>query len=256
MKRPALQSPSLPADGPPNPAPFPYRDYVGAKSALMAALTARPFYGQVTGPSGSGKTSLVRDLSATVDRHQYQVIYLSCSKASLLGIVRFLAQALRVTPRRSCLETSRALSDAIKAHPARFLLWVDEAEALGADTLGEIRTLAESDHEHGQLFSLVLCGLPELRSLLDATPLFPLKRRITLRCSLEGLRRDELGSFLVHRFGSDASRLPEPLRDEIFERTRATVALVDRVARHALNRAGNSVVTDEHLREAIDVTGL
>ena len=50
------------AEGMPNIAPFPYRDYVTAKEDLELAMRSGVFYAVVIGPSGTGKTSLERDL--------------------------------------------------------------------------------------------------------------------------------------------------------------------------------------------------
>jgi type II secretory pathway predicted ATPase ExeA len=245
------------ADPAPNPAPFPYRDYVAARTALTAALARGPFYGLVLGASGTGKTSLVRDLDAALDRHQHQLLYLSAPRVSLLSVVRYFAQALRVTPRRSSLETIKVLADALAAQPAQLVAWIDEAGGLPPDTLSELRSMAEFNHEVPQVFSVVLAGTPELRQALDAPALFPLKRRLSLHVTLEGLRRDELDAFLHHRFGGlEAPRIVPDARDELFERAHGVPALLDRVVRHALGRVARGPVDDEPLREAFDACGL
>ena len=238
--------------------PFPYRDYVAARDALCRAAHGEPFYGLVTGPSGSGKSSLSRDLLTTLERPRFQIIYVSSSRASVLGVVNSLAQTLRVSPRRSSLETAQVLAQALKgATTTRFLLWVDEADLVKPDTLAEVRILAESDLESPQLLSVVLSGLPDLRAVLDTRGLFPLKRRITLRQHLAGLARDELDAFLLHRLGAvGARRFPGGLRDELFERAEGIPALVHKVVRFALERAGSGLVTEAILREAFDAAGL
>jgi type II secretory pathway predicted ATPase ExeA len=264
MKRSSPTSVSAPAaqlaiaatEATPNPAPFAYRDYVTGKSDLKGALGRGPFYGLVIGASGTGKTSLARDLSAELDRHQHQLLYLSAPRVSLLSVVRYFAQSLRVTPRRSSLETIKVIADVLASQPTHLVAWIDEAAGLPADTLSELRSMAEFNCDVPQVFSVVLAGPPELRLLLDAPALFPLKRRITVRATLDGLRRDELDAFLTHRFGADARRMVVGLRDELFERAHGVPALVDRVVRYALERAGRGTVEDEALREAFDACAL
>ena len=125
-----------------------------------------------------------------------------------------------------------------------------------AATLQEVRMLVESDLGNEPLASVVFSGLPPLVAHLDAPALFPLKRRVTLRCSLTGLCRDELDPFLEHRFGgADAQRIPISVRDELFERTQATPALIDTVIRHALARHSGSLDA-EHVRAVLDTHGL
>jgi type II secretory pathway predicted ATPase ExeA len=103
MKRspiPPTSQPALANEASPSLTAFPYRDYVAARTQLETALRAGVFYGLVLGSSGTGKTSLVRELSATLDRHQHQLLYLSAPRVSLLSIARYIAQVLHVTPRR------------------------------------------------------------------------------------------------------------------------------------------------------------
>ncbi len=248
-----------PANELPSAAPFPYHDYVRARDRLVAACEATAFFGQVLGFSGTGKTSLRQDLAAILDPHRCLLLYVSASKkTSLVGLARFLAQALHVTPRRAYHETAALLTEAIKAHPASLVLWIDEANHLCSDTLTELRILAECDGQPEPVFSVVLSGLPELQTTLNAPALFPLKRRISVRCVLRGLHLDELEPFLVHRLGTTgARRLPPGVRSDLFERTQAIPALLATTAALALELAGDTKpVRDEHLRAALDALSL
>jgi len=236
---------------------FPYKDYVEVKKSLAEAIQAGPFYAVITGRSGAGKTCLYRDLVGFLDPHRYHFIYLSSSQASLVSVLRFMTQKFNVLPKRSCLETSHILANTLKVQSSQVIAWIDEADELPQDTLRELRILAESDAEAGQLFSVVLSGLPKLRSIIDGESFFPLKRRISCQHNLVGLLRDELPRFLVHRFGTKAaSRVPKELIDDLFERTQAMPALIDKVVRHALRQANGTEVTEKHLLEGIEIVDL
>lgn len=253
MKR--SMTPALNLELSPNPAPFPYQDWKTAKDELEAALRRGTCYGLVTGASGTGKTSLCHALTAALDELRGQLLYLSASRASLLSVVRYVAQVLRVPPRRSTVETTKALVDVIKDRAVRPVLWIDEADRLPVATLTELRSLIEFDPAPQPLLSLILSGPPELKTQLEAPELFPLKRRLVVRVPLDGLRRDELDAFLAHRFGEAARRIPPSLKDELFERTRGAPALVDRVVAYALARTAK-ILGDAELQEALHVTGL
>lgn len=239
----------------PNPAPFPYRDWTRAREDLETAIRRGTFYGLVTGASGTGKTCLCHSLCASLEEAKGQLLYLSASRVSLLSVVRYFAQVLRVPPRRSAVETTKALVDVIKERNARPLLWIDEADRMPMTTITELRSLVEFDPQPAPLLSLVLSGPPELRTALDAPDLFALKRRVSVRAVLEGLRRDELDGFILHRFGDAGRRVSAALKDELFERTRGAPALVDRVVGHGLARTAK-MLGDGDLREALDGAGL
>jgi type II secretory pathway predicted ATPase ExeA len=244
-------------DEEPNAAPFPYQDYVLARDAFLAAILKGPFFGLLLGESGMGKTTIPRELSTSLESHRHQILYLSSAKASALGVSSFLAESLRVRPRRSHLETIKAIADFLKAQPTHYTLWIDEADKVDLATLVVVRVIAECDLAVPQLLSVVLSGLPELRATLDTRELFPLKRRITVQRALAGLSRPELDAFLLHRLGAAARRLPIATKNEIFERGKGAPALVAKAARAVLERLqGDQPPDADLLREAIDDAGL
>ncbi len=243
----------------PNPAPFMYADYAQAQEVFTQAIMGTCFYTLIIGKSGMGKTCLFEDSVRSLDRHRQHITYISAAHASVNSIARVLAIRLHVTPRRSFLENVQVINEAIFGRTSHMVVWLDEAEQMETSTLSELRMLAESDPTRGQSFSVVLSGLPELKLRLDSPDLFPLKRRITHRLTLTGLRRDELDPFLVHRFGNgNASLVPEAVKDELFERTQATPALVNQIIRQALagHNPKNGVIDENDIRTKLDTAGL
>jgi general secretion pathway protein A len=241
----------------PKKEPAVYSDYEAAKQKLALAIETGPFYGLLLGPSGSGKTSLLREIASRLDRHRFQVLYLAQSKASSSGLGRFLMEALRLTPRRSHAESLRALSETIRALPFRLLVFVDEANLLGEDSLQELRLLAESELEPALLFSVVFAALPELKAKLQAPALFPLRRRISLWLELRGLKEDEVAPFLRQRFpDSKLVDLPPEALGLIFERARGIPALIEDLVRQLLSSVGKDPLTTERLTETLETCDL
>lgn len=246
MTRPSRgHAPATQPSAEPNPAPFPYRDFVAARDELLAALCAGTVYLELTGGSGTGKSSLLHELTDRLDRHHFHPVYLSSSGTSLTNVARFLARTVRVLPKRTHLETVQSLLDALTTQPAKLVVLVDEADRVEARALHELRVLAECHRPGEQLFSVVLSGLPSLRESLSTPSLFPLKRRIAVRSVLRGLIREELVSFLHHRFGTDATRVPAESHDALFERSRAIPGVIDQVVRHALRARPGELYVDD-----------
>ena len=245
MTRPSRERSPVTRCAGPDPAPFPYRDYVAAQEVLQKALTGGPVYVELTGGSGTGKSSLLRALVDRLDPHHFQPVYLSSSGTSLTNVARFIARVVRVPPKRTHLETVHSLLEVLTTQPARLVVIVDEADRVEAQALHELRVLAECHRPGQQLFSVVLSGLPALRETLGTQTLFPLKRRIAERAALRGLTRDELTPFLDHRFATDADRIPGESHDGLFERTRGIPGVIDQVVRHALRARPGELYVDD-----------
>jgi len=231
-----------------------YSDFEEAKARILKAIPQGPFYGLVTGPSGTGKTSLLREVAASCDRHRFQTYYLAHSQASSSGLGRFLADALHLGPRRFHTETLRSVGQTLRDLPLRLLLLIDEANLLAEETLQEVRLLAESELDSPPLFTVLLAGLPELKAKLEAPALFPLKRRLSLRVELNGLKKDEVAPFLALRLGEPVcGRLPEEVVMAIFERARGIPALVESLARLCLeNGSEKEAVTLASVTEVLE----
>ena len=207
--------------------PFPFQDFQQALGTVHSALVRAPVYALVLGESGSGKTTLLRTLAAQLDRRRFQCLYLPHGQPSPAGLVRLLAEMFHLPVRRTHAETSRLLVPTLRNLPTRLVLAVDEAHPLADDTLQELRLLAEADADAAPLFSVVLSGLPQLKARLLTPQLFPLWRRLRPTVRLAGLRREELGPFLLQRLGKDGVARFEPAAlDVLFEQARGLPALL------------------------------
>jgi MSHA biogenesis protein MshM len=241
----------------PTPPPPPkrgsiYSDFDDARTKLLAAIYRGPFYGLLLGASGTGKSSLLRRVATLADRHHYQIHYLAGSQTSSPALGRYLADVLHLTQRRSHAETLRVLAQTLRESPVRLVLFIDEAHLLPDATLQEARLLAESDLDSPPLFTVVFSGLPELKTKLEVPALFPLKRRLTLRLELTGLKKDEVQPFLVARLNG-AERLSHDAITAIFERARGIPALVENLADQCLRAVpGKEPVSLESIEEVLE----
>lgn len=256
MKKLAPEAP------PPTPRPpstietalYPYADFARATETLKAALEKGPFYGLLIGASGTGKTSLLRHVAGALDRHRVQVLYVAQARLTPSSLGRLLAQALHVGARRTHAETLRMLAQVIRDLPQRLALLLDEAQRLSVDAIEELRLLAESELDRGPLFTVVLAGPLEVRERLEAPELFALKRRLSVKVELTGLRADECRPFLARRIEPRSlERLSAEATALLFERGRGVPALIESYAEVALRAAKDGATIDkDSAAEALD----
>ena len=213
---------------------------------------ATPSTGFSSAPPGR-KSSLLRHVAADIDRHRTQVVYIAQAGLRPVAIGRLLAQALHVGAKRTHAETQRALGQVIRDQPQRLVVLLDEAQRLPAETLDDVRLLAEGELDRPRpLFSIVFAGPPELRERLDAPELFGLKRRIGVRLELVGLKAEEARPFLDHRLGREAAeRLSPDALALLFERSRG-VPLLEAYASTALEHGGAGVIGKDQVADALD----
>ncbi|MFQ5601158.1 MAG: AAA family ATPase [Candidatus Krumholzibacteriia bacterium] len=218
--------------------PFPFADYCRARKALELALRdADDTYLLLTGETGSGKTALLQELTATLDRYRYRPLYFSHARQlGPTGLVRVLARAVRVPTGRSHAETVHALVAHLHDEPLQLWIGFDEAHELPAETLAEVRALAECDLGSPSRLRILFCGLPALRERLQAMP--SIWRRIVVREEITSLTRDELAPFLVHHFGkATRQRFGDDALAILFERGRALPGYILPAARAVLRAA-------------------
>ena len=222
-----------------NRSPYPFSDFVRAKDNLAHALVEiDETYAMLTGETGSGKTALLRELRSQLDRTRHRVLYFSeARKLGAAGLIKVIGETLRV---RTSLCHSLSLDRLLRAlseETHTILLWLDEAQDLPAETLAEVRALAESDLDGARRVRVLFVGLPRLRAELQAHPY--LWRRIVVREEITGLVFDELQDFLDHHFpGGQGKRLCDQGMTALFERAGGVPGLLLPMYRAVLRRAG------------------
>jgi|SRR6266850_3509802 len=186
-----------------------YLHLSGPHQAALTALLGGIFYRKglvmITGPIGTGKTTLVHTALQVISDKKLDI-----RSALLFNPVltrdEFLETMLaefEVTcpatskPRRLAalhqmlLETHRRGSTAV--------LFIDEAHLLSPELLEEIRLLGNADTHHGKLLQIILCGQPELLTMMNRPELSALKQRIASRAHLRPLSLPETSAYMAER---------------------------------------------------------
>lgn len=180
--------------------------------ALIYAVTHDEGIVKVSGEVGSGKTMLCRMLLEKLPEH-VETVYLSNPSLSRNEIFHAIAEELQTPiPEGNAHLVLRALQDRlleIYAAGRQVVIMIDEAHAMPAETLEEIRLLSNLESSRHKLLHIVLFGQPELDERLSGTNMRQLKERITHNFALEPLRRNDIGSYLMFRIRAAGYRGPD-----------------------------------------------
>jgi type II secretory pathway predicted ATPase ExeA len=154
----------------------------------------------VVGEVGSGKTLMSRMLLSrlpdTVD-----TVYLPNPVFSRDEIIDVIARDLGVIAASQGMRLEALQQELIRrhAHGRQVVVLIDEAHAMPVESIEEVRRLSNLETEHCKLVQLVLCGQPELDTLLAAPSLRQVRDRVVYRLVLHRFSAGDAVSYLDHR---------------------------------------------------------
>jgi len=200
----------------------------------------------ITGEVGTGKTLLVRCLLAELRKNNIAFGYVFNPLLSVTEFFQYIMADLGLpytarTKTEMLLDLNRFL---IQRHARGLItaLVVDEAQALRADLLEEIRLLTNLETSQQKLLQIVLMGQPELDAVLDSPGLRQLKQRVSLRCQLLPLDEEQTRSYIRTRL-ERAGAQPEPpifsgeALGRVFSYSRGIPRIVNTLCENALVNA-------------------
>jgi type II secretory pathway predicted ATPase ExeA len=230
--------------------------------ALLYAITHDEGIVKVSGEVGSGKTMLCRVLMERLPK-TVAIVYLANPSLSRDDILYAIADELNLKLAEGLRSSTviRALQEhliQLYSQGRRVVVLVDEAHAMPAETLEEIRLLSNLESNKHKLLQLVLFGQPELNEILARPNMRQLKERITHNFQLEPLVRDDVAEYLEFRlraagykgpnvFSPQATRL---ISDASLGLTRRINILADKTLLACFSDNTHQI-TAKHVRAAI-----
>jgi general secretion pathway protein A len=169
---------------------------------LRLGMTESGGFVCITGDVGTGKTTLVRTFLGQLEAGT-AVAYIFNPLLSppefLQAINAELGLPAVTTSRKTLIDDLNAYLLAQRRADRRVLVVVDEAQALGADVLEQLRLLSNLETTTEKLLQIVLIGQPQLAEVLGRGELAQLNQRITLRWHLGPLDAEESAAYVRHR---------------------------------------------------------
>jgi general secretion pathway protein A len=182
-----------------------------ALQQVWQAIRRKEGFIVLTGDIGTGKTTLCRTLLEQFDQTTFTALILNpfLSVEELLrevllsfGVVSKDALKTGRLATASKHELIRTLHDfllsLVPLHGSAVLI-IDEAQHLSADVLEEIRILSNLETNDQKLLQIVIVGQLNLLDVLASAELRQLDQRISIRCSLKALTREEVEAYVTHR---------------------------------------------------------
>jgi general secretion pathway protein A len=179
----------------------------------------------ITGESGTGKSVALRIVAQRLAAlRDVLVAALERPQSKTADFYRELGDlfAVKLSPSNRW-GGFRALRERWKAHLAatriKPVLLIDEAQAMTAEVLSELRILSSADFDSTALLTVVLAGDGRLLELLRHEDLIPLGTRIRTRLLTEVASREELSQLLTHALAKagNASLMTAELRDTLVD---------------------------------------
>ena len=246
-----------------------------ALQQVWQAIRRKEGFIVLTGDIGTGKTTLCRTLLEQFDQTTFTALILNpfLSVEELLrevllsfGVVSKDALKSGRLATASKHELIRTLHDfllsLVPLHGSAVLI-VDEAQHLSTDVLEEIRILSNLETNDQKLLQIVIVGQLNLLELLHKAELRQLDQRISIRCSLKALTREEVEAYVTHRLWVARGSTSVSFTPKAFDLVHAVSGGVPRVINLICDRAlmvaceaQSSRISEEQIVAAVGQIGL
>lgn len=168
-------------------------------------LLQTPGIGLLTAEPGLGKTAALRQITATLNPHQYQLIYIAETDFGRLDFYRYLAIKFGLTPSFRRAHIWREIKEFVVHMNTQKnimpVIIIDEAQNLPNDFFRDLPSFLNFVFDSKDYLTLWLVGHTELARELNKPCYAALASRIQVRCELKPImERDAFKALIQHGF--------------------------------------------------------
>jgi type II secretory pathway predicted ATPase ExeA/cell division septation protein DedD len=220
---------------------------------LLGGIRRREGIVVLTGDMGTGKTILCRAALYQLDRKTFTTFVPdpSISREDLLRMLLVDFGEVSVDDLRRGRLSGASRPDlsyqlyefltSLESVDAFAVLVIDEAQHLAAPLLEEIRALSELEAGR-RLLQIVLVGQPELQTRLKQFQMRQIEQRVTTRCELRPLSKEDVAGYVLHRMAivggtTDRIAFASAAIEMIHAASNGVPRLVNVICDRALSRA-------------------
>jgi general secretion pathway protein A len=215
-----------------------------ALANLLYGIKKRKGFVVTTGEVGTGKTLLLQCLMQWLSRNQIAFSHIFNPRLTVIEFFQYFCADLGLpcegkNKSELLIQLNQYLIGRYRRGSTTVLI-VDEGQLLEWEVLEEIRLLTNLETVQQKLLQIILVGQPELEDKLDSSNLRQLKQRISFRCRLEPLSREELKKYIDRRLEVAGARpgspalFPEATVDQVLRYSKGIPRLVNTICESAL----------------------
>ena len=242
---------------------FQSEQYRTAEEALLYGIGQKEGFMLVTGAPGTGKTTLCRDLLEKLNPEQYRVAllfnpFLNGVEMLQALLAEFGLGDTATTSRKELLDRLNTYLMQQLANGRTCIAIFDEAQHLSTEFLEQIRVLSNLETEQEKLIQIILVGQPELLKLIRTPQMAQLDQRVSVRCTLTHLNREETGRYIIHRLNVAGARGRARFQEKSVRLLHAATGGVPRLINLTADRSMLAAyseqqrsITEEHVRQAL-----
>ncbi|HBH12095.1 MAG: AAA ATPase [Clostridiales bacterium 38_11] len=177
---------------------FESRDMKELDSRLKYMLDTRGI-GLIVGEPGSGKSTGLRKLVENVNHSLYKPCYLPLTTLTVKDFYQAMASLLGETPSHRKVKLFEQIQSCIQTlyYEQRVtpVFIIDEIHMAPTAILDDLRLLFNFKVDSANPFVMILSGQPPIRNKLALNTCYPLRQRITMRYSMQGLSAEETAEY-------------------------------------------------------------
>ncbi|MGI6752228.1 MAG: ExeA family protein [Anaerovoracaceae bacterium] len=159
--------------------------------------------GLIIGEPGMGKSTCLRKFAENANKSLYKVCYLPLTTLTVKDFYQAICVMLGCAKPYRKIDMFYEIQSAINSlyYDQRItpVFIVDEIHMASTQILDDLRILFNFKMDSANPFVLIMVGQPQIRNKLMLNTSYPLKQRIVMRYTMQGLKKEECTDYLDSR---------------------------------------------------------